>query len=490
MRQGIKNAQKQKQGLNVSAQQLQLLAFMHLSTQELEQRIDEALLDNPALERVELVPAASAEEGLPQSQKDELDERESWTDTFLDKDEFNDSDGFFDYSPSSGGGFNDALLKDDSTAADFRAKMHEQLSFLPLSEQDNMVCAHLIDSLDPDGYLRTPLEDICDDISFANHIFIQDEAIEQNLHCIQQLEPAGVAARNVCECLSLQLRRPPFIDNEAASLAIKIVQDGLELLAGKKLGDLCELTNAELDNVKAAVALITQLQPYPVGAAFAGANNETYLYPDFIVQYADDGSLEVYLANAKHGMLRVNERALKQVKAQRQSNKKNAQAKAYVRYLQSTVAAAKELIDMVQQRELNMQSVIQAVVSLQEAYFSSGDPNLIKPMIIKDISEIAGLDAATISRVSSNKYIQTPFGIVKLKDLFNQGIAMQDGSAVNVNELQQSILKLVEQEDKNNPLSDQDIAENLNSKGYLVARRTVAKYRALMHIPSAKQRQL
>jgi RNA polymerase sigma-54 factor len=485
LRQNLHTIQKQQQGLHVSVQQLQLLNFIQLNTLELEQRIRDEVEENPALDAdlPDGQDTLSDPEAVGSGEGPDAEERIELMDSYLPDDEFGD------YLPSEDR--HTPEMPDITTnlteQEDFREWLHNQLTLLPLSPRELTIASYLVESLDDDGYLRRDIADMCDDVSFAQQIFVTEPEMEAQLETIQSLEPAGVGARDLRECLMLQLEAKPS-HTSGIQTACGIVEHYLDDLGQHRKGHICtkmEITQAALEE---AVALIRKLSPKPVG----GSGNRLYknqnILPEFVVEKAEDGSLTVGLLNSDRGNLRLNKELNESLEHFKQKKATDKSHTAAEQYLKSKLDSALWFIEMVRQREDSMLRTMQSMVQLQYEFFLSGDRKALKPMILKDIAEIVGLDISTISRVTSTKYALTDFGLVHLKSLFNQGMTTEDGGLVTHQELQDQIALLIQNENKAVPLSDQEIADLLSKKGYHIARRTVAKYRDLLNIPPAKLR--
>lgn len=488
LRHNLHTTQKQQQGLHVSVQQLQLLNFIQLNALELEQRIRDEMEENPALD----ADLPEAEEGLlPDMEMDGANEGPDAEERIELMDSYLPDDDFGDYLPPED---KHAPEMPDITTnlteqEDFREKLHEQLTLLPLSDRELLVASYLVESLDDDGYLRRDIADMCDDISFAQQIFVTEPEMEAQLETVQSLEPAGIGARDLKECLLLQLESKPS-HTPGVQDACTIVEHHLDDLGSHRKNQICAKMGIKQADLDEAVALIRKLSPKPVEGSATKLYKNQNILPEFVVEKGEDGALTVSLLNSDRGNLRLSREmsdSLEHFKKKKGAEKTHNAAE---QYLKSKLDSALWFLEMMRQREDSMLRTMQALVQLQYDFFASGDRKTLKPMILKDIAEMVHLDISTISRVTSTKYAQTDFGLVHLKSLFSQGMSTEDGGLVTHQELQDQIGSLIRDEDKHTPLSDQEIADALTKKGYHIARRTVAKYRDLLNIPAAKLRMM
>lgn len=462
--------------------------MIRLNPLELDERIRDEVEENPALD------------ADPPDYSDSVTAESPADDTPTPSDGEEKTELIDAFSPDDYSG--DYLTAQDSNASelpplgtnltvqdDFRVKLHEQLALMELNPRDTLLTEYLVDSLEDDGYLRRSMEDICDDISFANNLFITEEELGLNLETIQGLEPIGVGARDLRECLLLQLEAKSA-QTEGIQAACAIVENHLEDLANQKKAHICKTLAISEATFDCAVLLIKNLRPRPVGNMTPQVYKNQNIIPEFSIEKTEDGQLSATLLNSNRSGIRLNKTMVERLEHFKNQKNKDAESQSTEQYMKSKLDAALWFIEMIRQRENSMLSTIQAIVQLQYDYFITGDEKQLRPMILKDIADQVGLDISTISRVTSTKYALTHFGIVHLKSLFNQGMMTSSGDLVTNQEVQDQIAKIIEQEDKTNPLSDQEIAKLLHDKGYIMARRTVAKYRDALNIPPLKLRQI
>ena len=477
-----RQTQVQKQTLKYSPLQIQMLNLLHLTTMELEQRIKEEIEENPVLE-----------EGKDEGSTAELEGSTDLDDTvgtggeevpavqdYYDWDEFSDDD-IPDYKVKSNNYSADDELytRPIVESISFQEELKQQIKFLDLNERQLLIALFILDSLDEDGFLRRECDVIADDISFANSLFIETEEVEAMLRVIQQLDPPGIASRDLQECLLIQLERTPTHD-ETWFLTKKILKNHFEELGNRNYERIKKQLDIDDDALKSAIHLITSFNPKPS----SGLRNETSLdesiKPDFLLRYLSNGEIEVELAWGNSPALRLNGDLTQMAKTKVD--------KATNQFLKAKINSAKWFIDALKQRENTMLNTMQAIIKLQFEYFQTGNIKLLKPMILKDIADIIEMDISTVSRVTTNKYVQTPFGIVLLKDLFTEGVTNEMGVEVSNRAIQEAIREIIEGENKRQPLNDQQITDLLAERDYQVARRTVAKYREQLGLPTARLR--
>jgi RNA polymerase sigma-54 factor len=478
-----RQTQTQRQTLKYSPLQIQMLNLLHLTTMELEQRIKEELEENPILEE-------GKEENATEDQAEDFQDADDTVGTgeedspsvqdYYDWDEFRDDD-IPDYKTytNNQSADNELYTRPMVEAISFRDDLKQQVHFLRLDERQQLVADFILDSLDEDGFLRRESEVIADDISFANSMFIDTEEVELMLRVIQQLDPPGIAAKDLRECLLIQLQRIENQD-ECWGWSYKIVSETFDELGSRNYDKIMRVLGIDEECLKKAIQLITTLNPKPSSGLRNDSLVNESIKPDFMLRYVEDSDIEVQLTWGNSPALRLN-KLFTQMAEQKID-------KATNQFLKNKMNSAKWFIDAIKQRENTMLSTLRAIVKLQYDYFQTGDVKKLRPMILKDVAEIINMDISTVSRVTTNKYVQTPFGIVLLKDLFTEGVTNEDGTEVSNREIQEAIREITAAEDKRHPFNDQQITDLLSEKGYSVARRTVAKYREQLNIPTARLR--
>ena len=364
----------------------------------------------------------------------------------------------------------------------------EQLGFRNLSERDMRLAAYLVGSIDEDGYLRRDLESVADDIAFTLGIETSAEELERLLGVLHELEPAGIGARNLRECLLLQMAQIP-INSRPRRLARKILTNYFEEFVKKHYEKLMSRLQVSEEDFREAIAEIRRLSPKPGNLYAEGGTDTTpYIIPDFILDY-QDGRFTLSLNSYNVPEVRVNRRYMEMIREMVGSDGRvREKDKEAIQFVKSKIDSAKWFISAIKQRHDTLMRTMQTILDYQEEYFKDGDKSKLRPMILKDIADRTGLDVSTISRVVNSKYVQTQFGIILLKSLFSEAMQTDSGEEVSSYEIKNILQECIDEEDKRRPLTDETLMDILNSKGYRIARRTVAKYREMLGIPVARLR--
>lgn len=486
-------AQAQQQVQTLSPQQILAVRLLELPAVELEDRIRGELLENPALE-----------EGREETPEDEYanDEAES---TRQEEEGDTDYDSLSDYLTEDD--IPDYKLQENnrsrgeqaeeipfSDATSFYETLKEQLGERALTEHQRELAEYLIGSLDDDGLLRKSLESISDELAIYSGIEASTQELEEVLRVIQDFDPAGLGARNLQECLLIQIRRKikrqqPTPD-PLLRLEEDIVSECYEEFTRKHWDKIQQRFELEEEVIGRAIKEICKLNPRP-GASMGEAigKNMQQIIPDFLVDTYDDGTISLTLNNRNVPELRVS-RDFTEMVEEHTKNRENQskESKEAMLFLKQKMDAAQGFIDAVKQRQQTLMTTMQAIIDLQRPFFLEGDESLLRPMILKDVAERTGLDISTISRVSNSKYVQTNFGIYPLKFFFSDSYTTEDGEEMSVREIRKVLKECIDSEDRKNPYTDDELAEILKEKGYPMARRTVAKYRQQMNIPVARLR--
>jgi len=342
-----------------------------------------------------------------------------------------------------------------------------------------------VGSIDESGYIRRSNEELIDDLAFTQNIIISEMQLEKILHAVQTLDPPGVGARSLSECLLLQLNRKKK-DRPEIVHAIAIIEKEFHHFSLKHFAKLQERLNLSEEELKEAIKLISKLNPKP-GGALSNVNQNTHVVPDFILTL-EEGKLEVRLNRRNAPDLQISNAYSEMLRGYKQSKEKTKSQQEAVLFIKQKLDAAKWFIDAIAQRNQTLILTINAIVDFQREYFLTGDEHYLKPMILKDIADKVEMDISTISRVANSKYIDTPYGVKLLKTFFSEGLKNEEGEDVSTIEIKKILKTVIEEEDKKKPLADQALSAMLKEKGYLVARRTVAKYREQMDIPVARLR--
>ena len=464
--------QQQQQALTqtLSPQQLLAVQLLEMTTVEIEERVRGEVMDNPALDAVEPDEAHAGDaEGSDDVYSVDADDDYSGNDDI----------------PVATGGFVPSIEASYGDTVSFGDTLMEQLGALSLSPDEMAVGEYLIGTLDEDGLLRKSLSEIEDELLVYNNIPTTEEQLLSVLKAIQTFEPAGIAARDLRECLLLQLERNAA--GKEYAVHKRILSECYDDFAGKRWNVIPEKLDIPADECRNAIADIIRLNPRPGSSLTEGIGfSRQQVMPDFLLDITDE-KIYVSLNNSHIPSLRVNGEFMQMLDGQVMGD--NAEQRAAALFLKQKIEAAKGFISAVEQREMTMLSTMRAIVSLQKEYFlNGGDEAYLKPMILEDIAKITGYDISTTSRVCNSKYVQTPWSITPLKYYFSDGVVMADGTTQSVYELYRVIQELIAGEDKTSPLTDQILQERLVEQGYNVARRTVAKYREQLNIPVARLR--
>ena len=482
----LKNSQQQsqQQTLRLSPQQIQYLNLLQLNALELEQRIQTEIQENPTLETTE---TTADTEGSPDEADAAANDDEMSYDELADYYNLTD-DQFDDYKTDPRQ--RDATEQNAPIAVEmpsFRDNLKQQLALRPMTDRLRALAEYLIDMVDDDGYLRRTIDDIVDDLAFSHNIFVEQTDVQAALDIVQQLEPVGIGARDLSEYLMLQLREVARDGTDVAA-ACAIVDGYLEDLGHRHFDKIRRALNLSEAEIEHATQILSHLNPKPVvGLARADEANRRIL-PDFAISTNENGELEAHVLGGGFSDVRLNRKLVETLEALEKTPKPNREQKNTAQYLRSKIGAASWLIDALRQRQHSLTATIKTIVELQTAYFKTGDLQKLRPMILKDIAERVQLDVSTISRITSSRYVQTDFGVLPLKSLFTEGLLTDDGRIISNRAVQETVAQLIADEDKTVPLTDQQITDLLSERGFSIARRTVAKYRDTLNIPTAALR--
>lgn len=463
----------------LSPQQIQFIKLLQVPTAELEARVEEELEINPALE-----------EGKDEPDSD--DQKEEYEEEY----EASEADNIEEYLQDDYAGYK---MQGDGRSPDEEDKespismgktLHEhlisQLGYLKLDEREKILGRQLIGSIDSDGYIRRELEAIVNDLAFSQGVETDEEELESLLYKIQTFDPAGIGARNLQECLALQLERKDD-DNEQVQIARKIIDSCFNEFSKKHYDKIARKLSIEDETLlRESIYLITKLNPKPGGTGDEVTKTQ-YIIPDFILVNNND-ELELSLNSRNAPQLKVSRSYAEMLDTYDKSNKKDKKLKETVTFIKQKLDSAKWFIDAIRQRQNTLLNTMQAIIDFQYEYFLEGDESKLKPMILKDIAERINMDISTVSRVASSKAIQTEFGVFPLKYFFSEGIATDSGEDVSSREVKNKLRSFIDEEDKSKPLSDEKLERALKECGYNIARRTVAKYREQLNIPVARLR--
>ncbi|MDX2048966.1 MAG: RNA polymerase factor sigma-54 [Chitinophagaceae bacterium] len=486
---------QQKLLQKLSPQQIQLMKLLQVPTANLEVRIKEEMEENPALEQ--------AEEGHEDEYTEDMQDEFNNDEEEFDKDGSEDEYDNLDLSEYVG---------DDDDVADYRTRdenypemddkptlpykvettfhdhLLEQLGMLKLDEKNMKIAEQIIGSIDDDGYLRRDTAAITDDLSFRQNIDTEPREIEELILRIQRFDPPGIAARNLQECLLLQLFRKELeTDDKSIQVAIDILEQYFEEFTKKHYEKIQKGLNLTDEQLKSAINQIIKLNPKPGGNVGEVNKAESYVIPDFFI-FNNGGKLELTLNSKNAPDLRISEGYRDMLKEYEKGSKKDKRQKEAVLFIKQKIDAAKWFIDAIKQRQNTLLVTMQAIMDHQLEFFLTGDETTLRPMILKDIAEKTNLDISTVSRVANSKFVQTEFGTYRLKFFFSESLSTESGEEVSTREVKKILSDMVEGESKRKPLSDEKLTELLQQKGYNIARRTVAKYREQLNIPVARLR--
>jgi RNA polymerase sigma-54 factor len=478
--------QAQQQIQTLSPQQILVVKLLELPTVELEERIHSEILDNPALEEGKETPEseddnteyADNEEGSTDSNED------------LSLGDYSNEDDIPDYKLQEHNRSREGVAEEIpfSDAVSFYEILKDQLQMQDLTDEQREIAEYLIGSLDDDGLLRKSMESIMDELAIYRGLYTTEDELNRILEVIQDFDPAGIGARSLQECLLLQIQRKA--DSPLKQIELDIIGKCCDEFTRKNKERIIQKLGITEEQYNEAVTELTKLNPRP-GSSLGEAmgKNMQQIIPDFIVETYEDGTITLNLNNRNVPELRLS-REFTELLDEHTRNKDNQSkaSKDAMMFLKQKVDAAQGFINAVKQRQQTLLTTMQTIIDIQRPFFREGDESLLKPMILKDVAERAGLDISTISRVSNSKYVQTNYGIYSLKFFFSDGYTTEDGEELSVREIKRILKECVDAEDKEKPYTDDELADILKAKGYPIARRTVAKYRQQLNIPVARLR--
>ncbi len=491
----LKQSLQQKLLQKLSPQQIQLMKLLQVPTAVLEQRIKEELESNPALEEGDDEYENNEENDADESEfeddfetTDEGIELENKNED-IDINEYlgTDDEPYYKTQSNNYSGDDEQREIPFSAGQGFHELLIAQVGLRPLTEKHQAIARHIIGNIDDDGYLMRDVESMVDDMAFSQNIEATKEDVEELLAIIQDFDPPGIGARNLQECLVIQLKKKED-QNGSTDTAIKILTKCFDEFTKKHYDKIQKKLGIQDDELKEAIAEILHLNPKPGSSVAQSSRGMQTIIPDFILHNVD-GKLELYL-NAKNAPeLRIS-RTYSEMLEGFSKNKKTADrtTKDAVIFVKQKLDAAKWFIDAIKQRQETLMAVMGSIIEYQHQYFLTGDETRLRPMILKDIADIIGLDISTVSRVANSKYVETPFGTFLLKSFFSESLSTDDGEEVSTREVKKILQDCIGNENKKRPLTDEKLADILKEKGYNIARRTVAKYREQLDIPVARLR--
>ncbi len=468
----------------LSPQQIQLMKLIQLPTQQFEQRVSQEMEENPALEggkdEVENYDDDfSNDEYESDSEHIEADD--------INIDEYLSDDDVPDYKLQANNYSSDDEEKQMPYASgvSFTEYLQTQLNTFQLTEEEQDIAEFLVGSIDESGYIRRPIQDIMDDLAFTQNVFTTEKAIERVLLIVQDLDPAGVGARNLQECLLLQLERKT--PTSTVNLAIRILDEAFDGFSKKHYDKLIQKFEITEDDLRGAINEIERLNPKP-GGTYSGNNKIVeHIIPDFAIRIVD-GELDLTLNGRNAPELHVSREYTNMLKGYKEASEKSKSQKDAVQFIKQKLDAAKWFIDAIKQRQQTLYVTMNAIMHYQKEYFLSGDERKLRPMILKDIADEINMDISTVSRVANSKYVDTPYGTKLIKEFFSESMKNDQGEDVSTREIKKILEITIGEENKRKPLTDDKLAKILKEKGYPIARRTVAKYREQLDIPVARMR--
>lgn len=469
----------------LSPQQIQLMKLIQLPTQAFEQRLKEEMNENPALEGGNEEDYEKDEFELD-NDYDDYDENDHIEADDINIDEYLSDDETPDYKTQVNNYSEDDERESPLAASlSFHQDLINQLNTFILNDQERQIAEFLVGSIDDMGYIRRSISDIVDDMAFTQGIYTDEASVEKIFQVIHQLEPSGVGARNLQECLLLQLKHKT--PTESVELATDIIENQFDAFTKKHYDKLLQKYGVYNELLKKAIQEIEKLNPKP-GGSFAGNSKVTEnVVPDFTIRIVD-GELELSLNGRNAPTLHVSKDYQDMMQTYKDSRDKSNAQKDAVQFIKQKLDSAKWFIDAIKQRQETLFVTMNAIMHYQQEYFLEGDETKLKPMILKDIADMVGLDISTVSRVANSKYVETPYGTKLIKEFFSEAMKNDQGEDVSTLEIKKILQNIIEAEDKKKPLPDDQLAELLKEKGYPIARRTIAKYREQLDIPVARMR--
>jgi RNA polymerase sigma-54 factor len=476
----------------LSPQQIQLMKLIQLPTQAFEQRLKEEMVENPALETGKEDDEFERDEFDNTENDESYDDYDDYEGERIETDEINideylSNDETPDYKLQANNYSDDDEDRSMPFAAtvSFHQSLTDQLNTFILSDEERDIAEFLVGSIDDMGYIRRSIADIVDDLAFTQGVYTDEATVEHILHIIHQLEPAGVGARDLQECLLLQLKyKTP---TQSTELAINILEHQFDAFTKKHYDKLLQKYDITNDQLRAAIDEIERLNPKPGGSYESNSKDVEHVVPDFAIKIVD-GELELSLNGRNAPELHVSKDYQEMLQSYKVSRDKSSQQKDAVQFIKQKLDSAKWFIDAIRQRQETLFVTMNAIMHYQEEYFLDGDEGRLKPMILKDIADMVGLDISTVSRVANSKYVETPYGTKLIKEFFSEAMKNDQGEDVSTIEIKKILQNVIGEEDKRKPLPDDKLADILKEKGYPIARRTIAKYREQLDIPVARMR--
>jgi RNA polymerase sigma-54 factor len=480
----LKQRLQQKLLQKLSPQQIQMIKLLEVPTLQIEQRIKKELEENPALEE------GAEEEDIPaETEEDQFDEKDKDQEEFT-LDDYIEEDDIPDYRLQEKNYSKDEDKRTEipfSVGFSFHEHLESQLGLRDLNDKQKILGEYILGNIDEDGYLRRELINIVDDLAFLQNVETTEGELEEVLNIIQDLEPAGVGARTLRECLLLQIEKRDT-SQPSLKLAHTILDLYFEEFTKRHYDKIISRLGITEDEIKAAIDEILKLNPKP-GGVYSDPFNKTSqpIIPDFILELSEDG-FDLHLNSKNLPELRLSSSYSEMLHTYSKDKSQKKEMRDAVLFVKQKIDSARWFIDAIKQRQNTLLLTMNAILEYQQEYFIDGDETKLKPMILKDVAEMTGLDISTVSRVANSKYVQTHFGIFPLKFFFSEGLQTDSGEEVSTREIKRILQDCIENEQKRKPLTDESLTDILQEKGYQIARRTVAKYREQLNIPVARLR--
>jgi RNA polymerase sigma-54 factor len=485
----LKHSLQFKLSQKLSPQQIQLMKLIQLPTQAFEQRLQEELVENPALEESGKEDNYEADDYEVNTNDDDYDDYDNehidTQDINIDEYLSNDETPDYKYQANNYSDDDDDKSLPFAAPISFHQDLINQLNTFILSDDERDIAEFLVGSIDDMGYIRRTIQDIVDDMAFTQAIYTDEATVERILHLVQDLEPAGVGARDLQECLLLQLKHKTPSDSIA--LAIQVIEQQFEAFSKKHYDKLLQKFDINQQQLRKAIDEIEKLNPKPGGSFDGNQKMVEHIVPDFTIRIMD-GELELLLNGRNAPELHVSKDYQEMLQSYKDTSEKSNAQKDAVQFIKQKLDSAKWFIDAIKQRQETLYVTMNAIMYYQQEYFLEGEESKLRPMILKDIADMVGLDISTVSRVANSKYVDTPYGTKLIKEFFSESMTNDQGEEVSTIEIKNILQQVISEEDKKKPLPDDQLAEILKEKGYPIARRTIAKYREQLDIPVARLR--
>jgi RNA polymerase sigma-54 factor len=485
----LKHSLQFKLSQKLSPQQIQLMKLIQLPTQSFEQRLQEELVENPALEEntkeddydLDDYEVNSNEDDYDDFDGDHIDTQDINIDEYLSNDETPD----YKYQTNNYSDDDDDKSLPFAAPVSFHQDLINQLNTFILRDDERDIAEFLVGSIDDMGYIRRTTQDIVDDLAFTQGIYTDEASVERILHLVQELEPAGVGARDLQECLLLQLKHKT--PSDSINLAINVIEQQFDAFSKKHYDKLLQKFDISQQQLRKAIDEIEKLNPKPGGSFDGNQKMIEHIVPDFTIRMVD-GELELLLNGRNAPELHVSKDYQEMLQSYKVTSEKSSSQKDAVQFIKQKLDSAKWFIDAIKQRQETLFVTMNAIMHYQYEYFLEGEESKLRPMILKDIADMVGLDISTVSRVANSKYVDTPYGTKLIKEFFSESMTNDQGEEVSTIEIKNILQQVISEEDKKKPLPDDQLAEILKERGYPIARRTIAKYREQLDIPVARLR--